>query len=109
MHGNKGPKPKTLEEALKKIEELYACLKKHPAAKANRIVHLVLFALGGLTLVAAGMGLNFHNHGNTSIQILVGILLVAPETIGVAGATEAAKSFASSMGTALGRTIAKRD
>lgn len=105
MSGSKPPKFRTLESAQLKVDQLHRALQKHPAARANRIVHLVLFALGGLTLVAAGMGLSFGD-GNTIVQILVGILLVAPETIGVAGATEAAKAFASSMGSAVGKIAA---
>lgn len=103
MTGSKPPKFRTLESAQLKVDQLHRALQKHPAARANRLVHLALFAAGGTVLVLAAVGLTFGEGGSTTLQILVGILLVAPETIGVAGATEAAKSFASSMGGAFGK------
>ncbi len=87
--------------------ELHKFRDKHPAARANRLVHLLLFAAGGTVLVLAAIGISF---GETSVavQIFVGILLVMPETLGKAAATSAAKSFASSFGNTLGKTIGKR-
>ncbi len=91
----------------KRVAEIEAELErfksKHPAARANRLVHLGLFAAGGTVLVLAALGLTFGEGGSTTLQIFVGILLVMPETLGKASATEAAKAFASSFGSAAGR------
>ncbi len=97
-----------LEEANARIRELKKIVAKHPAAQIGRIVKLVLFAAGGTVLVLAALGLTFGEGGSTSIQIFVGILLVAPETLGKAAATDAAKAFASSFGTTTAKAIAKR-
>lgn len=101
--------PRTLEEAEARIKELEAVLEKHPAARLNRIVHLGVFLLGALILCTAALGITFGEaEVSVTLHWMIGLLLIAPETLGKVGATEALKAFASSFGSAAGAAASRR-